>query len=911
MTTTAKLGVGFGTLVAVLLLIVGSLVYWLRALDAQVAHLTLELAPQNDAVQHMGTHVNGVAASVADYLQSGDLTHREAAAEHLTRLHENLAAYRRVARNAAQQELAEQLTGLFGDYNTLSRQLLHRQEEGLPPPEDLQKFLTLRSRLSSILDQELETLFVRDVAPRRAQARASVAAVLSTAVALLVLGLGIAVVASTVVGRGIVKTEQTLRTTLSSIADAVITTDLSGRVAYWNPGAEALTGWTQAEAAGRPLEQTFQIVDEETRQPAESLIAGALQKRSTVGVGKPIMLVAKDGSMHPIDATAAPIIGQGGKVMGAVLVFRDVGERRQQERALQASEARKAAILNTTLDGVITIDHTGAVVEFNRAAEALFGYSREAALGQELAELIIPPKHRQAHRNGLARCLATGEGPIRNRQWELIAQRADGSEFPVEVAITRLEGVEPPQFTGFVRDISEHKRTQIAHEEQLRLLRLSAEIGAALTQGEDMHAMLQGCVESIVRNLDAAFARIWTLNEQENVLELQASAGLYTHRDGGHARVPVGRFKIGQIAQERKPHLTNSVVGDPRIPEQEWAKRERLVSFAGYPLLVGGHVVGVMAMFARHPLTQTTLDALASIAHEVALGIRQQRAAEELLQINETLEDRVRERTAQLAESNQALQRSNRELEQFASVASHDLQEPLRKIQAFGDRLQAKYAAVLDETGRDYVERMQAAAARMRKLIDDLLSFSRITTKAQPFEPVDLNEVAHEVISDLEERIQRSQGRVEIGPLPTLDADRLQMRQLLQNLISNGLKFHKPDTPPVVQIEAEVTDLPEHDLQPCPDSSDASPPALQPWVRLTVRDNGIGFEEIYLDRIFQVFQRLHGRLEYEGTGVGLAICRKIVERHGGNITARSQPGQGTAFLVTLPLRQSTTDNPDS
>src|SRR5690606_23769155 len=379
----------------------------------------------------------------------------------------------------------------------------------------------------------------------------------------------------------------------------------------------------------------------------------------------------------------------------------------------------------------------------------------------------------------------------------------------------------------------------------LRLLRLSAEIGAALTQGEDMHAMLQGCVESIVRNLDAAFARIWTLNEQENVLELQASAGLYTHRDGGHARVPVGRFKIGQIAQERQPHRTNAVGGGPRIPEQEWARRERLVSFAGYPLLVGGHVVGVMAMFARHPLTQTTLDALASIAHEVALGIRQQRAAEELLQINETLEDRVRERTAQLAESNQALQRSNRELEQFASVASHDLQEPLRKIQAFGDRLQAKYAAVLDETGRDYVERMQAAAARMRKLIDDLLSFSRITTKAQPFEPVDLNEVAHEVISDLEERIQRSQGRVEIGPLPTLDADRLQMRQLLQNLISNGLKFHKPDTPPVVQIEAEVTDLPEHDLQPCPDSSDASPPALQPWVRLTVRDNGIGFEEIY------------------------------------------------------------------
>jgi PAS domain S-box-containing protein len=276
----------------------------------------------------------------------------------------------------------------------------------------------------------------------------------------------------------------------------------------------------------------------------------------------------------------------------------------------------------------------------------------------------------------------------------------------------------------------------------------------------------------------------------------------------------------------------------------------------------------------------------------------------------EDLEERVRERTRELTEANAALQaeieerkrleakaevsaaelqRSNRELEEFASVASHDLQEPLRKIQTFGDRLQSKCAADLGEQGREFLERMLSSAARMRSLIDDLLTYSRISTRTLPFTAVDLNVVTREVVSDLEGRLHQTGGRVEAGSLPTLEADALQMRQLLQNLVSNGLKFHRPGEPPVVRVEAEV--LPG-------DEGEAGP-----RVRLAVGDNGIGFEEVYLDRIFTMFQRLHGRTEYDGTGVGLAICRKIVERHHGHITARSAPGQGATFLVTLPLRQ--------
>jgi signal transduction histidine kinase len=183
----------------------------------------------------------------------------------------------------------------------------------------------------------------------------------------------------------------------------------------------------------------------------------------------------------------------------------------------------------------------------------------------------------------------------------------------------------------------------------------------------------------------------------------------------------------------------------------------------------------------------------------------------------------------------------------------------------------------------------------MRRLIDDLLSFSRVSTRPQVLAAVDLDDVLGEVVSDLEARIAQTEGSVEVGPLPTIEADRAQMRQLFQNLIANSLKFHRPGVPPVVTLRADP-------CPPPPGGLGGDETVNSGW-QFTVEDNGIGFEEKYLDRIFQVFQRLHGRNEYEGTGVGLAICRKIVERHGGSITAQSQPGVGTRFIVVLPARQ--------
>lgn len=233
------------------------------------------------------------------------------------------------------------------------------------------------------------------------------------------------------------------------------------------------------------------------------------------------------------------------------------------------------------------------------------------------------------------------------------------------------------------------------------------------------------------------------------------------------------------------------------------------------------------------------------------------------------------------------LEISNQELQDFASVAAHDLQEPLRKIQSFADRVKLKAQDSIPAEALDYLHRVQASAHRMQVLINDLLTYSRVTTKAHPFTPISIEHIIKNVCSDLEIRLEQSGGKIFFQDLPEIEADSVQMHQLFLNLLSNGLKFHRPGVPPVIHISAEIQQkLMGFDGPVC---------------TFYVKDNGIGFDEKYLDRIFTIFQRLHGRHEYEGTGIGLAVCRKIVDRHRGFISAQSQLGQGATFIITLPM----------
>lgn len=264
----------------------------------------------------------------------------------------------------------------------------------------------------------------------------------------------------------------------------------------------------------------------------------------------------------------------------------------------------------------------------------------------------------------------------------------------------------------------------------------------------------------------------------------------------------------------------------------------------------------------------------------------------DLESVNEDLETKIAERTQELSVFSEELARSNRELEDFAFVASHDLQEPLRKIRAFGNRLESGYNDVIDERGKDYLARMLNAAERMSMLISDLLAFSRVSTRGKEFGEVDLNRAINSVIDDLEIAIDEKSAEINVSDMPVIRGDKSQLEQLFLNLISNALKFQSEGVKPIVSINV-TNALPE-------DTSDILISEEYEWIKITVTDNGIGFEQSFAEKIFAPFQRLHGRSEYKGTGIGLAVCRRIVERHNGQINAISKPGEGATFSIILP-----------
>jgi len=417
------------------------------------------------------------------------------------------------------------------------------------------------------------------------------------------------------------------------------------------------------------------------------------------------------------------------------------------------------------------------------------------------------------------------------------------------------------------------KVTRELYEKQRELLLLQT-IAAASNEAQTVESAMQTALDRVCAHTGWPVGHVYLASAEGDELipttlwHLEKPEQFETFRRVTEkTRFPNGVGLPGRVLAAGRPIWVVDVTKDDNFPRAKQALDIGVRAGFGFPVLVGREVVAVLEFYSPIPLepSEPLLLMMAHIGTQLGRVVERKRAEESL------------KRFAAKLESN------NRELQDFAYVASHDLQEPLRKVQAFGERLKTRCTTLNDE-GRDYLNRMQNAAARMQVLINDLLSLSRITTKAQPFCPVDLKQVVREVLSDLEVRIEQTEGRIEIGDLPTLDADPLQMRQLFQNLIGNALKFHRKDTKPVVTLSANNLG--------------------NGLCEIKVQDNGIGFEEKYAEKIFAVFQRLHGRNEYEGTGVGLAICRKIAERHGGTITAKGTPGQGATFRITLPVQQS-------
>jgi len=377
------------------------------------------------------------------------------------------------------------------------------------------------------------------------------------------------------------------------------------------------------------------------------------------------------------------------------------------------------------------------------------------------------------------------------------------------------------------------------------------------------------------QNQQQALLEMLMENVNAKILELETTI-IQTQNNDLHSALELVETDQGRMLYNRIFTLFEQIKSTEnklRIEQIDYLNRVRtesernnLVSFITSLLLVVGILVLARVNIKNH-----------------------QRRQDDIEEQNQKLQLAVDDRTRELSIFSDELSRSNRELEDFAFVASHDLQEPLRKILAFGDRL-LSHQDNFSEKQTDYLLRMTAAAKRMSTLISDLLEFSRVATRGKPFETVDLNLVIEHCLEDLEVLIDETNADIRLVDAPTVIADPTQMRQLFFNLIANAVKFSKKNRQPIVEIEIVPT------LQP----ADVEIEGLSDWRRFRIKDNGIGFDPEYAEKIFAPFQRLHSRDSYKGTGIGLAICRRIVERHNGTIIAAGKPDEGAVFEVVLP-----------
>jgi PAS domain S-box-containing protein len=585
----------------------------------------------------------------------------------------------------------------------------------------------------------------------------------------------------------------------------------------------------------------------------------------------------KDGSYKWILDRGQALWDENDNIVRMAGSHTDITERKLTEEQLRQSEERFHILARATNDAVWDWNLLTNQIWWNQSIQTLFGYSPEEANSDSNWWLEhLHPEDRRKIVSDIRFIIDSGQQFWSN---EYRFRRSDNSYAYIldRGYVVHDSSGKPLRMIGAMMDMTDRKRVQQELQKQNMRSQLFADITLKIRESLQIDEVLHTSVTEVQKLLHADRVLIMRLRSNGSVLAVKEAVvpGLPVVLGQNILDICFSENYIDKYRQGRISAITNIEEAniDPCHLEllQRFAVKANLI----VPILLKNQLWGLLiAHQCANPREWTNWETelLRQLADQIGIAL-----AQSLI-----LEQETRQR--------QELTRSNDELQQFAFVASHDLQEPLRKIKAFGDRLKSSCGDALNPQGRDYLDRMQNAAQRMQTLIEDLLALSRVTTRAQPFVPVNLTQIIQEVLSDLEVRIQQTGGRVEVGELPTIYGDPLQMRQLLQNLIGNALKFHRQQQPPTVKIYS----------QNLINSSENISVASE-HCQLIVEDNGIGFNEKYLDRIFNVFQRLHGRSEYEGTGIGLAICRKIVERHHGSITAQSQLGQGTKFIVTLPI----------
>jgi PAS domain S-box-containing protein len=612
--------------------------------------------------------------------------------------------------------------------------------------------------------------------------------------------------------------------------EALILVDSKGNVSRMNVQAEKLFGYERQELIGK---DHGILVPKKQMEKHERELRAYMQHPGirVMGIGMGLRGLRKDESEFAVDIDLGPLVMQG--EIFVISVVRDATERKKLEDGLLASEKRYHGLYDSIRDGILRTDLSGHILGANKAFLDMLGYPpRDLSL---LTHQQITPDKWHEREATVAQRLVLQRGYTDEYEKEYI--RKDGSIVPVSLRlwIMRDEEGRPDGMWGIVRDITEVKRAELAlreSEEKYRRLFTNMSLGYAYCEmafGKNNIPLDFTYIE-----VNDAFEHLTGL-KRNDVLGKKVTEVIPTINETNPEIIPA----YGKVVQ----------TGEPTAFEVFFRPLEMWLSVRAYRP-EDGYFVAIFENITEH------------------------KKAEKVLL------DRTR-----------ALEEANNELQQFAYVVSHDLREPLRIVTSFTQNLEQRYKNKLDKTADEYIQFIVDGAARMQNLIDDILAYSRVGTRGASFEIVDMENVLRQATANLKITIEESGAQITHDSLPVVSGDLAQLTQVMQNLLGNGIKFHRQGVKPVIHVAVKL--------------------GLDEW-EFSVRDNGIGIDNELFGRLFTLFQRLNPEDKYKGTGVGLAVAKRIIQRHGGRIWIASQPGEGSTFIFTIPStpRRQDDDKPE-
>jgi len=619
------------------------------------------------------------------------------------------------------------------------------------------------------------------------------------------------------------------RVTLSSIGDAVITTDVHGRVNFLNPVAEALTGWTAADAAGQDLRTVFKIINEQTRQPASDPVERVSAAGKIVALDNHTVLLSRDGREITIEDSAAPIRDSSGQMTGVVMVFHDVTEQRKAEAELKRSEQLLTDFFENAAVGLHWIGADGTILRANRTELEMLGYTQEEYVGHNIAEFHVD----KPVIDDILKKLAGAEA-LHNYEARLRCKNGSIRHVLVSSNIF-FENGRFVHSRCFTRDITEQKE---AREIRDRL--------AAVVESSD-DAILSKTLDGIIMTWNKGAERMFGYRPEEVI--------------GKPVTILMPPDRVNE-----EPSILERLRRGERIDHYETIRRRKDGTLLNISLSVSpvrdanGNIVGA-----------------SKIARDITERIQGQAA---LLEAQEKLSRYAEDLERQVAERTTALQQTVGELETFSYSISHDLRAPLRAMQSFARILGEECGSKVGPEGQDCIRRITTAAERMDRLIKDVLAYSRVARAGIQLKSVPLDRLLRDLIESYPDLKAHAPSINLKGPFPAVLANEPILTQCIANLLGNAVKFVATGVTPQVEVWAETS-------------------AEKKTTRLLVKDNGIGIDPLLQDRIFGIFER--GSTQYEGTGIGLAIVKKGIERLGGRVGLQSKPAHGSTFWLELPL----------